>query len=273
MKPERARYLKKLLEETHERFVHSNEIMNDAITPALEYSRVDDREFAAFVCAVLAYGKVSHIQASVRKVLEPLEKRPVERLLVLNHREMKRMYKNWSHRFNNSNDIVLLLSLLQQIYSQHGSLERFVKPKSSESVHELLERLIAKMATLSPAPFSRFPREGSSFWFFLPRPSMGSACKRLNLFLRWMVGTSEMDLGLWKTYSKANLLIPVDTHVLRQARSLRLTKRKTADWVTAMEITEKLRLLDPTDPTRFDFALCHIGIQKLRLGAADISSL
>lgn len=272
MKPERARYLKKLLEETHERFVHSNEVMNDAITPALKYMRANDREFAAFICAVLAYGKVSHIQASVQKVLEPLGKKPIEYLLGLNHREMKRMYKNWSHRFNSSNDIVLLLSLLQQIYSRYHSLENFVAPNASEPVHELLERFISKMTKLSPTPFSKFPQEGASFWFFLPRPSRGSACKRLNLFLRWMVGTSEMDLGLWTTYSKANLLIPVDTHVLRQAQSLRLTKRKTADWVTAAEITEKLRLLDPSDPTRFDFALCHIGIQKLRLGAANISS-
>jgi len=103
-------------------------------------------------------------------------------------------------------------------------------------------------------------RPNKSFWFFFPRPSSGSACKRLNLYLRWMIGSGPFDFNIWKGICESRLMIPLDVHLLKQARSLKLTRRKQADWKTVEEVTNKLRLLDGARPVRFDFALCHLGI-------------
>ena len=97
---------------------------------------------------------------------------------------------------------------------------------------------------------------------FFPRPSGGSACKRLNLFLRWMVRTDEIDLGVWTKISPARLIVPLDTHVIRLGRCLRLTSYKSPGWKMAAQITASLRTIDPADPVRFDFSLCHLGMMN-----------
>jgi uncharacterized protein (TIGR02757 family) len=96
-----------------------------------------------------------------------------------------------------------------------------------------------------------------------PLPELGSACKRMNLFLRWMVRKDELDLGLWKDIPSSKLVIPVDTHIARISCKLKLTTRKNVSWKMAEEITEKLKRFDPADPVKYDFALCHIGMRKL----------
>src|SRR6185436_15074085 len=98
--------------------------------------------------------------------------------------------------------------------------------------------------------------------YFFPRPSAGSACKRLNLFLRWMVRRDALDLGVWSRVPAARLVVPLDTHVIRVGRCLRLTRYATPGWAMARDITASLRRLDPADPVKYDFALCHIGMMN-----------
>ena len=100
--------------------------------------------------------------------------------------------------------------------------------------------------------------------FMFPLPSKGSVCKRMNLFLRWMVRKDELDFGLWDEIDKSKLIIPVDTHIARICRKLKLTKKKNINWNMAEEITENLKKYDPDDPVKYDFAICHIGMRKLR---------
>ena len=99
-------------------------------------------------------------------------------------------------------------------------------------------------------------------WYFFPRPSAGSACKRLNLFLRWMVRRDALDLGVWSRVAPAQLIVPLDTHVIRVGRCLRLTRYTSPGWPMARDITSTLRRLDPDDPVRYDFALCHLGMMN-----------
>ncbi|MCH9030498.1 MAG: TIGR02757 family protein, partial [Bacteroidetes bacterium] len=99
--------------------------------------------------------------------------------------------------------------------------------------------------------------------FMFPLPQKGSACKRMNLFLRWMVRDDELDCGLWNEIPLNKLIIPVDTHIARICKQLNLTKRKKVNWEMAEEITGKLKRFDPVDPVKYDFALCHIGMRKL----------
>jgi len=115
-----------------------------------------------------------------------------------------------------------------------------------------------------PEGYSRQSRKAQGVWYLLPSPASGSACKRLNLFLRWMVRRGDhLDLGLWPEVSPRQLVIPLDVHVARIARRLGLTARRTDDWNTAEEITDRLRIYDPEDPVKYDFALSHIGMMGL----------
>jgi uncharacterized protein (TIGR02757 family) len=104
----------------------------------------------------------------------------------------------------------------------------------------------------------------SGLKFMFPNPAKGSACKRINLFLRWMIRKDELDFGLWNEIPTNKLVIPVDTHVAKISASLKLTKRKNVSWQMAEEITENLKKFDPVDPVKYDFALCHIGMRKMK---------
>lgn len=258
MKPERIKFLQKLLTQAEEEFLKTGEIESDAIAPALRYKEKSDREFAALVCAVLAYGKVQHIKMSVNRLLAPLGSRPTEFLKTSNKKEIAESIYGWKHRFNKTEDAINLLLLLKSVYENEGSIENFaVQNKNFSSAKDLLENFVFqiedRLKTLKIKP-------SRTFWFFFSKPSSGSACKRLNLYLRWMVGSGPFDLNLWTSIHESQLMIPLDVHLLNQARSLKMTKRKQADWRTVEEVTEKLRLLDKNNPTRFDFALCHLGI-------------
>ena len=255
--------LKRTLDEACCRFEGSGEIQHDAIAPALKYSEAVDREFAALICAVLAYGRVSQIKASITRLLDPLGSSPTKALIQLTPDQLEKVTHGWKHRFNTQKDAYCLLYSLRQIYRDYRCLEQAIAPKPNESARDIIERMAEYISGNLPCP------PNPSFWYLLPRPSKGSACKRLNLFLRWMVGQSEMDLSLWTSMRPSQLVIPVDTHVHRQALSLGLTKRKSNDWKTAEEITESLRELDPLDPTKYDFALCHLGIEGKILKRKD----
>ena len=276
MNPSRAKALKKLLDQALSEFVESGEVLADALEPALRYTDWHDKEFAAFVCAVLADGRVEHIKKSIHRVLDPMGESPHRWLLESSEADIRRLAKTWSHRFNTEADMILLLGVLKNIYGRHGSLEAFFGRKPAVTAFDLLENFVAGVDELLKADAGRYPRTGASFWFFFPRPSGGSACKRLNLFLRWMIGRGPLDLGLWKLYQPSLLVIPLDVHVLRQARSLQLTRRKQADWIAAEEVTKALRHLDADDPVQFDFALCHLGMRgnilKLKSGAKSSRS-
>lgn len=257
MKKEQALKLKALLERVAEEYKSSNEVNADAIAPALRYKDWHSKELAAFICSVIAYGRVEHIKKSICKLLDGMGDNPHQWLLNAKESDLKRVTKNWCHRFNTEADAFHLLLLLKTIYQDHHSIERFLGITEKDTAREVIERFVVQSEALLKENKWRVKK---SFWFFFPRPSLGSACKRMNLYLRWMVGRSAQDFGLWSSMPPKKLMIPLDVHILNQARSLKLTKRKQADWRTVEEVTEKLKMLDSEDPTRFDFALCHLGM-------------
>ncbi|MGE3974137.1 MAG: TIGR02757 family protein [Bdellovibrionales bacterium] len=265
MKPERAEKLKKLLEAVAAEYQETEEVVADAIAPALKYCQWHDRELAAFICSVLAYGRVEHIKKSISKLLEGMTENPHQWLLSANTKEIQVLTRGWCHRFNTEKDATALLLILQKIYQRHQSIEGFLKISHDHTAKDVIERFVVQTEALLKEHKWKVDK---SFWFFFPKPSLGSACKRMNLYLRWMVGQSPQDFNLWKSMNRKHLMIPLDVHILNQARSLKLTKRKQADWKTVEEVTDKLRLLDPQDPTRFDFALCHLGMNGKILKAS-----
>jgi uncharacterized protein (TIGR02757 family) len=253
---QKARLIR-ILEKAHHQFLKNNEIFYDALEPALRFQDSRDKEFAAFLCSVLAYGRISQVKKSIHSILDPMGDNPVEFLIQTHKKNLRSITHNWRHRFNTSNDMFVFLKTMQSIYSKHKTLENYIQPQKQPNTFELLKTIYQKFYKAIPSQL----KYKKSFDFFVPNPELNSASKRMNLFLKWMVRSEFPDLGLWKSYEPSKLIVPLDTHIYKQAVSLGWTRRSTADLTTALEITEKLRELDPKDPTRFDFALCHLGIR------------
>jgi uncharacterized protein (TIGR02757 family) len=170
------------------------------------------------------------------------------------------------HRWIRGRDLVALLLILQRMLREAGSIEGFFLEGDDPAAPDIgpaLDSFSARALTTSlRAAYGRgaAPRPGVSYFF--PRPSAGSACKRLNLFLRWMVRHDAIDLGVWTRVSPSRLVVPLDTHVIRLGRCLRLTRYVSPGWRMAAEITASLRAFNPGDPVRYDFSLCHVGMMK-----------
>ena len=260
---ENVEELRRRLMDIERDFCNTREIENDPVSLILKFIDPGDREIVAFLTAVFSYGNVKQIQKSLETIFLFLGPHPAKTIQASTGSHWKRQIpRQFRHRFNGADDLGLLLTWLGEALRQSGSLKNFfyVGLRENKEMGEILEDFIQRLTSLPGEPFKKPKSKGALF--FLPRPSGGSACKRLLLFLRWVSGVGPMDLNLWTDFPRELLLIPVDTHVLRISKHLGLTKRKDNSWRTAQEITEKLKLLDSKDPTRFDFALCHMGISK-----------
>jgi len=240
---------------------------SDPIIFAMRYPRPDDREVVGWIASSFAYGRVETIQANVGRLLSELGPRPASFLDGIRdfRRWGREQLRGFRHRFHSGQDAALLLYVIAQARRRAGSVRAFFeneyRPEESD-VGGLLARVVAKIHSFDYRPVisRRTLPEGSPARFFFPDPAQGSACKRWNLYLRWMVRRDALDFGLWSGITPNRLVIPTDTHIHLVARRLGLTSRKAADWKTAREITDRLARFDPADPVRFDYALCRIGI-------------
>jgi uncharacterized protein (TIGR02757 family) len=170
----------------------------------------------------------------------------------------RRSVAGLSHRFISSGGVYRLLRCVRAAYLEHGSLERLYVSGMGGTVSGLRGDLARFLGWLRDRWGGELGRERD---FLFPRPERGSACKRHNLFLRWVVrGPDGVDLGLWRAVSPRDLIVPLDTHMARLGVSLGLTRRRTPDWRMAEEITDSLRLVCPEDPVKFDYPLTRLGI-------------
>jgi uncharacterized protein (TIGR02757 family) len=169
------------------------------------------------------------------------------------------------HRWTREHDLVALVWLVRQMFERSGSIEGFFLEGYDESAPDLagaLDSFSARAMTLDlKAAYGRVPKRPGVGYFF-PSPSKGSACKRLNLFLRWMVRHDALDLGVWTRVPASKLVVPLDTHVIRVGRCLRLTSYTSPGWKMARDITTSLARIDPADPVKYDFSICHLGMMN-----------
>jgi uncharacterized protein (TIGR02757 family) len=170
------------------------------------------------------------------------------------------------HRWIRGVDIVALLWVLRQMIDQAGSIERFFAAgydPDAVDISGALDSFSRRALALDlRQAYGRALPARMGVGYFFPRPSAGSGCKRLNLFLRWMVRRDAVDLGAWSSIARGKLIVPLDTHVIRLGRCLRLTRYRSPGWRMAADITASLRAIDPEDPVRFDFSLCHVGMMN-----------
>lgn len=233
-------------------------VEKDPVSFVHRFDRADDQEVVGLVAALLAFGNVKAILRSVERVVGVLGPRPAHAVDTVPRAVWERELQGFVHRVYRGDDVAAVLAHAGALRRAHGNLGAFFAACLARSDGGLAEALAefadALRGEAAGDPASRGLRH------LVPDPRAGSACKRLLLYLRWMVRPRDgVDLGLWPV-DPAVLLIPVDTHVHRIARNLGLTAQRTASWRTAEEITARLSVFDPADPVRFDFALCHHGI-------------
>ncbi len=229
------------------------------------YRARDDREIAGFCAAALAFGRVASVLNSIHALLGIMGPRPAEFVRRFDPGSPPSELRRMVHRWIRGADLAALLWILRQMLERSGSIEAFLLEGYSPE-HEHTGPALDSFSTRALAldisrVYRRAPKRPGVCYFF-PRPSAGSACKRLNLFLRWMVRSDEVDLGVWTRVPAAKLIVPLDTHVIRLGRCLRLTEYASPGWRMAADITTSLRALDAADPVRFDFSLCHVGMMN-----------
>lgn len=228
---------------------------NDPVGFVHEHERPEDQEVIGLVASSLAFGNVVAARRSIRRVVDALGANPAELVCRAKPEELGRRLRGFTHRIYRGTHLTRMLTGAGRLFREHGSLGgAFV------SFHRETRDFRESLARFADA--LRGDARDRSTRHLISDPRAGSACKRLVLYARWMIRPADgVDLGLWSV-SPSELVIPVDTHIHRIARNLRLTSRRTASWATAEEITVALRRLDPVDPVKYDFALCHLGVSR-----------
>ena len=244
----------------------SQHLGNDPLSFCHRYADPLDREIAAVVASSFAYGSIVIILRTLETIFAELGPSPRRYVENFDPRDGLRAFSGFKHRFNDGRDLCALLWGMRQMVEQSGSIQSFFLRGYTAGDADVSASLNRYSAAVQGLDYNAVFGDGSipvssSFRFLFPAPVSGSACKRLCMFLRWMVRPADgIDLGLWGGVSPAQLIIPVDTHISRISRYLGLSGRKSADWRMAQEITAALRTFDPTDPVKYDFSLAHLGI-------------
>lgn len=233
------------------------------------YSTPEDVEIAGFIASLFAYGRVDLFIPVIERILKPCGKHPA---LLLKNFTLKKHYKCFkgiNYRFNREKDIICLMYMLNYVLKEWGSLRNLFyhhyKPEDND-IGPALKGFVDLFLSIDTSSVYGKNIKPNGLAQFFPSPEKGSACKRMNLFLRWMIRTADIDMGIWDKIPPSKLIIPLDTHISKISRCLGLTKRTASDWKTAREITTSLKKLDPIDPLKYDFALCHHGISGLCKG-------
>ncbi len=248
--------LKKILEEKVSEYNSYEFIKDDPISLPHRFSKLQDIEIIGFWTAVLSWGRRSQIIKSGEKLLEFMDNSPYD--FILNHEEKDRKsFLNFKHRTFQPDDAIYFLEWLQWYYKNNNSLETAFSShlkKGDAHVGPALEGFHKLFFSL-PEALSRTKKH-------IPTPERKSSCKRLNMFLRWMVRNDNkgVDFGLWNKIRPSQLLIPLDVHVERVARKLALLQREKSDWQAVLELTDNLKKFDKKDPVKYDFALFGLGI-------------
>ena len=275
--------LKATLDRLYESFNYPDSA-TDPIQIVRRYPDPADQEVVAFCAAALAFGRVASVIQSIERLLAVVGPEPARFVRAFEPRTQSAALEPIVHRWTRGVDLAALLWVLRQMCERSGSIEDFFlegyapagartgaagnpveDPGDAEHVEDVGEAINSfstrALALDLRTVYGRVPSRAGVCYFF-PRPANGSGCKRLNLFLRWMVRRDALDLGAWTRVSPRHLVVPLDTHIIRVGRCLRLTRRTSPGWPMARDITRALRALDPEDPVKYDFAMCHLGMMN-----------
>lgn len=242
----------------HDKYNRRDFIKEDPISIPHRFTKKQDIEIAGLFSATLAWGNRKSIINSCNKLMLLMDNSPHD--FILNHsvHDLK-PFTTFVHRTFNATDVLYFIEFLKQHYSVNNSLEKLFLQENAENAEQALINFHNAFFSLE-----NFPARTRKH---IATPERKSTCKRLNMYLRWMVRKDKngVDFGIWKKIKTSNLMMPLDVHVENYARQLNLIERKQRDWLTVTELTCNLRKIDSEDPVRFDFALFGMGIEKVVL--------
>lgn len=231
----------------------ADRLATDPVQFPRRFTDPQDQELVGLFAACLAYGRVDLIARAMTAALGRMGDAPARAAQADDEAAARARFAGFVYRVTRGDDLARLWLGAGHLLRTHGHLGAAFPAGP-------LRPALARFRAALLAPTAHFPHR-QAMQHLVPDPARGSACKRLNMYLRWMVrGPDGVDLGLWTHVDPALLVMPIDTHVHRIGRYLGLTRRAQADWRTAEEVTAALRRLDPADPLRYDFALAHLGI-------------
>ena len=252
--------IKNVLERLYDRYNHHEFIKPDPLQFVYEYSKPADMEIAGLLAACLAYGRVEQIEKCLNDLLGRMGTSPYTFVRDFGKAKRKKL-STFKHRFTTGQDISDLLGVLRKVLQENGSIEKYFLSgynKDDENIIPTLSRFCDSLCAIYAK--ENGGQVSSGLKYLLASPVRGSPCKRLNLFLRWMVRNDEVDTGLWKGIDKTKLIVPVDVHMGRLCRILGFHDRKIISLSTVVKITDCFAQIEPTDPVKYDFALSRIGI-------------
>lgn len=244
----------------HYKYFNFEQLSPDPLEFVHRYDSYYDREISAFLSSIFAYGNIKQIISILEKIHTIMNNEPFQFVMDFDYSKIGDLFHDLKFRFYTPNDIAILFASLQKIYSFNKSLKYLFLLHHFEDEYNIKNSISLFNKNILDVA-KKYGPVTNGLKFMLPDPLKGSACKRMNLFLRWMVRKDELDLGLWPEIQTHKLVIPVDTHVARICRDLKLTNRKIISWKMAEEITDNLKKYDPLDPVKYDFAICHIGMR------------
>lgn len=246
--------LKKFLDEKVDQYNQPFFIKDDPISIPHLFSRHQDIEIAGFFAAIFAWGNRTTIIRKSKELMELMDMQPFEFCINHDSRDLKRLLA-FKHRTFNPTDLLYFIEFFRYHYSNYPSLQ-IAFTKHGQSIEEMLNGFHHYFFSMEDVP----PRTKKH----ISTPGKNATCKRLNMYLRWMVRNDDrgVDFGIWKNISPAQLICPIDLHVARVARHFNLLKRKQTDWQSALELTEHLKEFDANDPVKYDFALFSLGVME-----------
>lgn len=213
-----------------------------------------DVEVMGLIASCYSYGKIGVINRFIGEFLKRVDCKPYHFVLNFDLKRSGNMLKGMNYRFNNESDLLNLVENIKANLLKFGSLKNlFLQRYSVDDVN-----ILGGLRFFSDSMRNKYVRNMKNYDYLMPDVAKNSPCKRLNLFLRWMVRKDEIDLGIWgEDVDKSKLLMPVDVHVYKMSRKMKLVERTSCDMKFSVELTEKLKTYDPDDPVKYDFALCH----------------
>ncbi|MEW5821183.1 MAG: TIGR02757 family protein [Cyanobacteriota bacterium] len=244
---------RKSLDKLYEKYSRRELVYPDPVGFLYDFENVADREIVGLIASSLAYGRVQQINKSVGSVLEKIKPSPLKFIERVTREKLFNIFKGFKHRFTTDEELSLLIYAAKIAIEKHGSLENcFLSgfKNMDETVFPALDNFSKElMCTCDICKNS-----------LIPMPGKGSACKRQNLYLRWMIRQDNIDPGGWNNALKSKLIMPIDTHIHKVSMNFGFTVRKNADMLAALEITNAFRKLNPDDPVKYDFALTRSSI-------------
>jgi uncharacterized protein (TIGR02757 family) len=257
--PVRVARLRGPLERLYREYDYDSRIAADAIQYPRRYADPLDREIVALLTASLAYGRVDLFGPWIERLLGWLGPSPRAFVAAFDPGRDAARFAPFHYRFTRGRDVAAAILALQRLVARHGSLRKAFLAGYADDAPDLrpaLERFVETILAQDFRPVG-LGRPSRGLRHLFPHPARGGACKRWHLFLRWMVRRTPPDFGDWPEIPPAKLLIPLDTHVANMAHAIRLTRLRSRTWRMAADVTATLRRLDPEDPVKYDFALCH----------------